>query len=102
MHPQIEIRYFDGCPHWEQTRHLVEEVLAAEGIEADVRLTAIADPEIAERLAFRGSPTVLVDGVDPWGNPAAPVGLSCRVYRTGDSFSGTPPRDELRAAILGT
>lgn len=98
---QVEIRYFDGCPHWESARTLVEEVASTIDLDIDLRLTPVTDPETSERLTFRGSPTILIDGVDPWDDPLAPVGLSCRVYRSGDGYGGTPPIDELRSALLG-
>lgn len=96
---EIEIRYFDGCPNWRQTQELVAKVVSHLGIDAEVSLVPVESPEQAERLEFRGSPTVMVDGVDPWANPDAPVGLSCRVYRTESGFSGSPSEAQLREAI---
>jgi hypothetical protein len=40
-----------------------------------------------------GSPTVLVDGVDPFGG--AGPSLACRLYRSGDEVEGAPPLDSL-------
>ena len=48
---------------------------------------------------FRGSPTVLINGGDPFLDTDAPVGLSCRIYPTDKDFQGTPPEEALRAAI---
>ena len=59
----------------------------------------IQTPEAAEQYGFRGSPTVLIDGVDPFADPDAPVGLSCRMYATDDGYAGSPSLDQLRAAI---
>ena len=93
----VTLLYFDGCPNWRV---------------ADARLTALADelgftldhrkvetPEDAERLRFRGSPTVLVDGVDPFAAGAEHVGLSCRVYQTPDGLAGVPTEAQLRDAL---
>jgi hypothetical protein len=41
-------------------------------------------------VGFRGSPTVLVDGRDPFADRQAPVGLSCRVYSTPEGLAGAP------------
>lgn len=41
--------------------------------------------EEAERLGFHGSPSILVDGVDVFAEPAG-VGLSCRIYRTPEAW----------------
>jgi hypothetical protein len=55
--------------------------------------------EQAERLEFRGSPTVLVDGRDPFAEGDEPVGLSCWVYPTADGYRGAPTRAQLREAL---
>jgi hypothetical protein len=96
---EIEIRYFDDCPNWRTTESLVADVLSDLGIDAEVSLVLVDSPDKAEQLQFQGSPTVMVNGVDPWANPDAPVGLSCRVYRTESGFSGSPSEAQLREAI---
>ncbi len=53
----------------------------------------------AEDLGFRGSPTVFIDGTDPFEDEAAPIGLSCRLYRTPDGLSGSPTSEQLRTAL---
>lgn len=94
----VTLLYFDGCPHW---------------LEADARLRVLADelpgvhlsrhvvdtPEEAERVRFRGSPSILVDGVDPFAEIDDPVGLSCRVYQTPDGPAGSPTLEQLREAL---
>ena len=55
----------------------------------------------AERLGFHGSPTVLVDGVDPFADEHTPVGLACRVFRTPAGLGGSPTVEQLREAISG-
>jgi hypothetical protein len=62
-------------------------------------LERVATPEDAERLRFRGSPTILIDGRDPFANEAAPFGLSCRVYRTERGLEGSPSLEQLREAL---
>jgi hypothetical protein len=71
---------------------------------ADVGLpdAPVAAREIAgEDLAFAGSPTILIDGIDVApGGGGEPGGLTCRVYRLRDGrFSPTPDPDDLRAAL---
>lgn len=95
----VTLQYFTGCPNWEETRAQLE-ALKSEGFDLAIDLQLIETQEAAERHGFRGSPTVLVDGVDPFANPDAPVGLSCRVYRTETGFAGTPSLDQLRTALL--
>ena len=92
----IEIRYFDDCPNWEATRDLV---VAITGVEPALR--RVATPEEAEALRFLGSPTVLVDGVDPWADQSRHVGLACRIYRTPEGRpAGAPTEAMLRSALI--
>ncbi len=79
----MTVRYFDGCPNWRTTQRWIGEVLSDLGVDLDVALEQVGTPEDAERLHFIGSPTLLVDGRDPFEDRAAGgYGLSCRVYRT--------------------
>ncbi|MEE8330577.1 MAG: thioredoxin family protein, partial [Acidimicrobiia bacterium] len=55
--------------------------------------------EAAAAADFRGSPTIVIAGLDPFSDPDAPVGLSCRVYRTDDGYAGSPSLDQLRGAL---
>ena len=97
---EITLQYFDGCPNWEVLDHRLAQVI--EG-RADVRVAhqRVETAEDAARLGFHGSPTVLVDGVDPFADEHAPVGLSCRVFRTTAGLAGSPTVDQLREAISG-
>ncbi len=86
----VALLYFDGCPNWTVAADRLRSALRAVGADDGVRLQRVTTPEEAERLAFRGSPTVLVDGEDPFADPAAPVGLSCRVFRTPAGLARAP------------
>lgn len=93
---QVTLLYFDGCPNW-QTTYRQLETLAD---EARVRTgRQVTTPEDADRLTFRGSPTVLVDGDDPFATGSEPVGLACRVYVTDAGLAGAPTEQQLREAL---
>lgn len=96
---EITLQYFDGCPNWEVTAAHLNELIDQQHVTASLHLHLIDTPEAAEEHAFRGSPTVLVDGVDPFADPDAPVGLSCRVYVTPQGLVGSPTRDQLLEAL---
>lgn len=97
---QITLRYFTGCPSRAQAEERLRMALSDAGIgETPITLEAVETREAAERLGFRGSPTILVDGRDPFADDDAPVGLACRIYATEDGFQGAPSLDQLRAAI---
>jgi hypothetical protein len=97
---KIRLRYFEGCPHWQTAHDRVREALRAEGM-ADVEpvLERVETAEDAERLQFIGSPTILVDGRDPFVGAEAAFGLTCRVYQTPQGLAGSPTADQLRAAL---
>lgn len=50
----------------------------------------VESQEEDERLRFAGSPSILVDGTDPFGSLAPSFGLTCRVYSTPDGPAGSP------------
>lgn len=94
----ITLRYFGGCPNWRTAERRILRVLAElPGLDARLVRERVETQEDAERLGFRGSPTVLVDGRDPF--PAGSIGLSCRVYRTERGVAGAPSADQLRRAL---
>jgi hypothetical protein len=97
---EVTLQYFDGCPNWETTdRHLA--TLAAEGMEATIAYELIQSYESAVERGFRGSPTVLLDGVDPFADRSLLVGLTCRLYQAESGLAGSPTLDQLRDAITG-
>jgi hypothetical protein len=96
----VALLYFDGCPNHRDTLTLLEALLAEAEWDGDILLVNVDSQEQAEALSFRGSPTVLIDGIDPFLDGDAPVGLACRIYPTEEGYRGTPPERELRAAIV--
>jgi hypothetical protein len=97
---QVSLLYFDGCPNWNVANERLREALTHLGHgHADVQHHQVATPEEAEEAQFRGSPTVLVNGRDPFLDHESPVGLSCRVYRTPDGLAGSPTVEQLVEAL---
>ena len=95
---EITLQYFDDCPNWKITDRRLRGLIA-DGLDANVRYQVIDSHEIAARLDFHGSPTVLIDGVDPFAGTAQPMGLACRMYQTETGPAGSPSVDQLRQAI---
>jgi len=91
----------DRCPNWRQAERELTEAVDGLGIDADIVYEKIESHDRAEEVGFRGSPTILISGRDPFADPDAPVGLSCRVFRTSEKPSGSPGVDALRQ-VLGT
>ena len=90
------MQYFEGCPNVQLVTDRLEEL----GVDpARVQFETAASPEDAERIGFRGSPTILVDDEDPFEKGSAPAGFACRVYRTEVGTEGAPSLAQLRAAL---
>ena len=94
----VTLLYFDDCPNWLVANDRLDTLLA-EHPEMSITRYVVATPEEAERTGFRGSPSILVNGVDPFADPDDPVGLTCRIYQTPDGPAGSPTVDQLRAAL---
>jgi hypothetical protein len=84
---------------------LLEERLAQvlEGRrDVTVSRQVIADQDEAARRGMPGSPTILVDGIDPFAEPGQPASVSCRLCRDGGGqVDGAPSASQLRQAIGG-
>lgn len=94
----VTLLYFDDCPNWRTAADLIDR-LARACPEVSVSHRIVSTDEEAQRLGFRGSPTILIDGVDPWAADDAPVGLSCRIFETPDGPRGSPTWEQLTAAV---
>ncbi len=92
----VELLYFDGCPNWTTADAHLKRLAAARGLRVQHRIVATA--EDAQAVGLRGSPTILLDGRDPFASGEAPS-LSCRIYSTPDGPAGSPTLQQLEAAI---
>jgi hypothetical protein len=95
---RITVLTVPDCPNGPVVRARIAEVLDGRAVE--VEQIEVSDVAQAERLGMTGSPTVLVDGTDPFAVPGAALSVSCRLYRGADgSVGGAPSVSELRAAL---
>lgn len=96
---QIEILHVSGCPNVATARARVLEALRQAGLTASVREIAVTTPEQARQVGMQGSPTILVDGRDPFCG--AGPSLGCRLFRDGRNLDGAPAVAALREAFTG-
>lgn len=94
---RVQLLYFPECPHWRLVEERLSEVVARLGLSIEHQL--VTTEEEAERVSFRGSPTILIDGVDPFADGDQAVGLSCRIYRTPDGYAGSPTLAQIAVAL---
>jgi hypothetical protein len=98
---EVSLLYIEGCPNMPLARARLGEALARIG-QSDhaIDLVLITSVDEADEQHFPGSPTILVNGVDPWAPPGpAPGGLACRMYRTDGQASGAPSVEEIVRAL---
>jgi hypothetical protein len=97
----VRLLYFDDCPNWRVAEARLKDALAGIGADPNaVVCEQVTTVEQAEALGFRGSPTILVDGTDPFADPDAPTGLTCRIYRTATGVQPAPTVEQLQAVLV--
>lgn len=96
---EIELLYFDGCPHWKTAFDNLRQALEAENLHFQVRLIEITSPQQAQDESFQGSPSFRMNGKDFWPETREIYNMSCRVYQTARGISGSPSIDVLRERI---
>ncbi len=99
---KIDFLYWEECPSHPEAMRRLGEVMAELGIDAPIQAIEVRTEEDAARLAFPGSPTIRVDGVDldPEGAAHAGTALTCRVYHLEDGrISPLPSRETIRRAL---
>jgi hypothetical protein len=94
---KVELQYFADCPNWRTAERRLRHLSAERRFEIERRL--VSTPQEAEVAGFRGSPTIVVDGRDPFAQGDEPVGLACRVYQTPEGPAGSPTLQQLRAVL---
>jgi hypothetical protein len=88
-----------GCPNAPVLEDRLAAVLDGQA-GVSVSREVISDESEAARWGMRGSPTLLIDGVDPFTQPGQPPSMSCRLYRDDNGqASGAPSASQLRQVI---
>ena len=97
---KVELLVVPGCPNEAAAAELVRGVLDELG-RADTLLTVrvIANQADAARHGFTGSPTLRVNGRDPFAEPGQSPALACRIYSTPAGLRGLPDAAAVRAAL---
>ena len=75
--------------------------MGSAGLSQDLGLRRIDSPEEAASAGFHGSPTILLDGVDPFEGESPAVGFACRVYQTDEGRQGAPSLAQLAQVLRG-
>lgn len=96
---QITLFTVPDCPNASLAR---ERILSALDGRVEVELIDVGQEAGAARWGMSGSPTVLLDGVDPFAVTGAAPSVSCRLYRDAEGLThGAPDVQALRRALAG-
>lgn len=95
---EIHVLHVPDCANLALARRRLGEALARCGVAASMREVPVNTADEAGRAGMRGSPTILVDGRDPFRTSEA-SSLSCRLYATPDGIEGAPSVDQLVAVL---
>ena len=95
---KIQILYVPGCPNLAVARSSVQAALQDAGIHATVEENEVVSFEDAARLGMHGSPTILIDGQDPFAAEDE-ISWSCRLYRSENGIAGSPTVGQLAAVL---
>lgn len=93
----VELLVVPDCPHQHAAMVLMRSALDDVGL-ADINfgVTVIDTQEAADRRGFIGSPTIVINGADPFAEPGRPTAMACRVY---PGTGGVPEPRSLREAL---
>ncbi len=99
---RVEILHVPGCPNVALLQQRLRQACADQPGGLDVTYQVVETLDAAVALGMTGSPTLLVDGTDPFAHPGLTPSVSCRLYpdETGH-LAGAPPADALRRALSG-
>jgi hypothetical protein len=94
--------YFASCPHWRLARQRLGEAVARAGGGAlTIAVRIIITQQEAAHHGLHGSPTILINGMDPFADPGARPGFYCRVFMTEEGPDWAPSVTQLFAALRG-
>jgi len=97
---EIRLLHVPDCPSMALLTERLGALLAGRP-DAEIESLEVDDEDRAAALGMTGSPTILIDGVDPFVEPGRTPSVSCRLYQDEDGrLSGVPSSAMLRRALL--
>lgn len=96
---EITLQHVADCPNLALARDRLREATERVGRDVHVTERLVHDPAEAEVLGFIGSPTILIDGVDPFTATDTTPSLACRRYANRQGVEGAPTVEDLVEAL---
>lgn len=97
---RVELLTVPDCPNRESILRNIDAAIEAFDLH-DVHVTerCIETAEEARVSGMNGSPTLLIDGVDPFAERESEPSLSCRLFLDDDRFVPVPTTAQLGHAL---
>ena len=96
---QLTVLAVPDCPNAGLLEQRLAQVLDGRP-DVTVSRYVVEDQDEATRRGMRGSPTLLIDGTDPFAEPGQQASVSCRLYRDSSGRAdGAPSVSQLRQVI---
>lgn len=99
MTVDIELLVVPDCPNGADAINIIRTAVADTHVASHITCTVITTEQQACQRGFTGSPTILLNGTDPFSKPGQPIGLTCRLYSTSAGLRGVPDLTDLRRAL---
>ena len=96
---EVVVLYVKGCPNQELAESRLRTAAERLGRDLKIRPQRVESLTQAEELGFRGSPTLLVEGVDLFPKHPGATGLTCRLYPTERGLEGAPSLTQLEKVL---
>lgn len=90
---KIQLLYFPGCPNVDAAREALREALISEKLDLAIEEIDVEDPQAPEWARGWGSPTILIDDKEIYGQESSGA-PACRLY-----VSGAPSVKVIRSRI---
>jgi hypothetical protein len=96
----VELLVVADCPSKAEAVTLVQSALRDIGLRnIEIIVNVIHTQHEAERRGFSGSPTIMINGTDPFAEPGQVPALACRIYTHANGPSALPDLRLLRQAL---
>lgn len=98
---KIEFLYFEGCPNHEIALTNLKNALSEAGIEDEIMVIKIENPEEVTIRRFLGSPSIRINDQDLeiTEDELTVYSLRCRLYKKGDAMEGFPSKELIKANL---
>ena len=99
MTVHIEVFVVPDCPNEAAAINVVRNAVADTHVASHITRTVITTEQQAREHGFTGSPTILLNGTDPFAKLGQSIGLACRLYSTPAGLRGVPDLTHLRRVL---